>query len=67
MPKKPGGALDIVPGVALLKTECSMVLSTPVLELGRGHVGDIGEFVRTNIPFEGVSSDDVSSAARGVS
>ena len=25
-----------VPEVALLKTECSMVLSTPVLELGSG-------------------------------
>ena len=63
-PKKPGGAFAKVSGVALLKTEIAMVLSTPVMELGPGHVGDIGEFVRTNIPLERVSSDDVPSAAQ---
>jgi len=44
-----------------------MVLSTPAFERGPGHVGDIGEFVRTNIALERVSSDDVPSAARHAS
>jgi len=54
--KKPRDRVELAYGVALEKTDTTLVRRCPYLSVVLGHVGDIGEPVKTDIPFERVST-----------